>query len=260
MNLGVANLDCAYGKHTVLRSVNLRLETGQFLCLLGPNGSGKTALIKTLAGVIPKARGEISIEGKAWERHTGPERARLLAYVPQAHAPVFAFSVRDVVVMGRTARWPLWSGPTEADWAAADEALETVQMGTFANRLYTEISGGERQMTLIARAIAQKAKFIFLDEPASSLDLGNQVRVLQLLQRLVASDIGVLMASHNPDHALRFASQVALVHEGELHAPAEPRQAVTAEALERLYQVPFLVSDIADSHNRSVPVCVPSLD
>jgi iron complex transport system ATP-binding protein len=260
MNLSVEHLDCGYGKHVVLRDVKLRLESGQFVCLLGPNGSGKTALIKTLAGVIPKIRGAVAIEGRAWERHSSAERARLLAYVPQAHAPVFAFSVRDVVVMGRTAQWPLWSGPSDADWAAADEALAVVQMEGFADRLYTEISGGERQMTLIARAIAQKARFIFLDEPASSLDLGNQVRVLQLLQRLVASGLGVLMASHNPDHALRYASLVSLVHGGRLHEPIEPKKAVTAGALERLYQVPFLVSDITDTHNRSIPVCVPAID
>ncbi len=260
MTLELDQLACGYGRQPVLTGVDLTVDGGELVCLLGPNGSGKTALLKTLAGLLAPLGGQVRIDGRAWADWPARERARLLAYVPQAHAPVFAFKVRDVVVMGRTAQWPLWSGPTPRDWRAAEAALSLVQMDAFADRLYTEISGGERQMTMIARALAQEARFLALDEPASSLDFGNQARMLQTLRRLVKSGIGVLMATHHPEHALRCASRVAIMRDGRLQRAGPPEEIVTAASLESVYRVPFVVSELPCDQPKPIRVCVAQLD
>ena len=260
MNLELDHLTCGYGRQPVLTGVDLSVAGGELVCLLGPNGSGKTALLKTISGLLTPLGGQVRIDGRAWTEWPAREQARLLAYVPQAHAPVFAFKVRDVVVMGRTAQWPLWSGPTAHDWRAAEAALALVHMEAFADRLYTEISGGERQMTMIARALAQEARFLALDEPASSLDFGNQARVLQTLRRLVKSGIGVLMATHHPEHALRCASRVALMRDGRLQEAGSPEEIVTAASLEVIYRVPFVVAELSEGQVKPIRVCVPQLD
>lgn len=251
--LKLENLACGYTHKPVLSGVNLTLHGGEFFCLLGPNGSGKSALLKTLAGVLKPLAGRI-VAGET------ARRASWLAYVPQAHAPLFSFRVLDMVVMGRTARWPLWAGPGESDWAAARAALAQVGMEHFAERLYTEISGGERQMVLIARALAQEAQFLILDEPASSLDFGNQLRMLQTLRRLAASGIGILMATHHPEHALRCATRAAVARDGRLLPPGSPDEVISPEMLESLYHVPFSIASIPDNLQRPVRVCIPHLD
>jgi iron complex transport system ATP-binding protein len=260
MMLEIDHLTCGYGRRPVLTGVDLAVNGGELVCLLGPNGSGKTALLKTLAGLLAPLGGQVRIDGRSLADWPARERARLLAYVPQAHAPVFSFKVREVVVMGRTAQWPLWSGPTAHDWHAAEAALALVQMETFADRLYTEISGGERQMTMIARALAQEARFLALDEPASSLDFGNQARVLMTLRRLVKSGIGVLMATHHPEHALRCASRVAIMRDGRLQRAGPPDEIVTAASLEAVYRVPFVVAELSAGQPKPFRVCVPQLN
>jgi iron complex transport system ATP-binding protein len=257
MRLSLTNLDCGYTRHPVLNGVNLDLDGGELVCLLGPNGSGKSALLKTLAGILPPRGGRILLNGQPWSHLPMRERAARLAYVPQAHAPVFGFTVLDMVTMGRAARWPLWAGPAEADWRAAEQALADVGMESFATRLYTEISGGERQLVLIARALAQEARFLVMDEPASSLDFGNQVRVLQTLRRLVLSGIGVVMATQHPEHALRWADRVALVRDGRIREVGPPNTVLTAARLEQVYAVPFLVAEVLGPKDRSIRICVP---
>lgn len=260
MAIALHDVACGYTRTPVLRGVSFTLEAGEFLCLLGPNGSGKTALLKTLAGILTPLGGKILLDDRPWSAWSAAERAARVAYVPQAHAPLFAFRVLDVVAMGRTARWPMWAGPTQADWLAAGRALELVGMDAFAERRYTELSGGERQMILVARALAQEARFLVLDEPASSLDFGNQVRVLQTLRRLAREGFGVLMATHHPEHALRCATRVAVVREGVLEPPAAPARILNAAHLESIYRVPFVVTELTDRAGQPFPVCAPHID
>ncbi|PTY05109.1 hypothetical protein DB347_16650 [Opitutaceae bacterium EW11] len=259
MTLTLHRLSCGYSRTPVLRDVSFSVGAGEFVCLLGPNGSGKTALLKTLVGILEPLDGRIQVGGKDWAAWSARERAAQIAYVPQAHAPLFAFRVLDVVAMGRTARWPLWSGPTESDWKAARGALDLVEMQDFAERRYTELSGGERQMILLARALAQEARFLVLDEPVSSLDFGNQVRVLQTLRRLVSDGFGVIMATHHPEHALRCANRVAVVGNGRLSPAAHPEEVLTPEVLEAIYQVPFLVTQLTGRDGRPFSLCTPHL-
>jgi iron complex transport system ATP-binding protein len=260
MPLVLDHVSCGYTHQPVLTDASLTVEAGEFVCLLGPNGSGKSVLLKTLAGILRPLRGRILLAGREWSEWTAPERAARIAYVPQAHAPLFAFRVLDVVAMARTARWPLWSGPTRADWRAAEAALAAVEMSAFAERRYTELSGGERQMVLLARALAQEARFLVLDEPASSLDFGNQVRVLQTLRRLVREGLGVLMATHHPEHALRCATRVAVVGDGRLEPATAPAVVLTAERLEAIYRVPFVLVELRDRAGQTFSLCAPHLD
>lgn len=258
MKFEVAKLYCGYTADFNVEAVSFGIETGDFLCLLGPNGSGKTALLKTLAGLLPIRKGYFGIDDHNMRNISGRQRTALTAYVPQSHAPVFTFSVLDVVVTGRAGRWSLWSGPQDADWEAAWDALRVIGMPDFAERPYTQLSGGERQMILIARALAQGASFLILDEPASSLDFGNQVRLLHLLQKLSREGKGIIMTSHHPDHAMRYASHVATIRDQQFLWLGDPSRALDADRLESIYKIPFVVEHLSTGSSGNIPVCIPS--
>jgi iron complex transport system ATP-binding protein len=162
------------------------------LALLGPNGGGKTTLLKTLIGLLAPKAGEVRLGERGLARYASRERARLIAYVPQSHAATFAFTVETVVLMGRTAHGSLFSRPTAADRVIAARMLDRFGIAHLSDRPYTMISGGERQLALLARALAQEPQFVVLDEPTASLDFGNQGRVIRELRGLAASGHGVL--------------------------------------------------------------------
>ena len=174
MTLAGRDLTIGYSDHVVGRALNVALEQGEVLALLGPNGGGKTTLLKTLLGILTPQAGEVTIGGRSLARISIGERARLIAYVPQAHVPTFAFTVETVVLMGRTAHGNLFSRPSAHDRMVAARVLEQFGIAQLAPRPYTMISGGERQLVLLARALAQEPQFVVLDEPTASLDFGNQ--------------------------------------------------------------------------------------
>jgi iron complex transport system ATP-binding protein len=174
VSLAGQNLTIGYSDRVVGRGLDVVLEQGEVLALLGPNGGGKTTLLKTLLGILTPQAGEVTIGGRSLARITIGERARLIAYVPQAHVPTFAFTVETVVLMGRTAHGNLFSRPSAHDRMVAARMLEQFGIAQLASRPYTMISGGERQLVLLARALAQEPQFVVLDEPTASLDFGNQ--------------------------------------------------------------------------------------
>lgn len=225
--------------------IDLTLAGGEVLCVLGPNGCGKTTLFRTLLGLLPAVRGRVLVAGEDLAARPRAALARLLAYVPQAHAGVFAFSVEDVVLMGRSAHLGVFAMPSQADRARALESLERLGIGALRAKRYTEISGGERQLVLIARALAQQARLLVMDEPTASLDFGNQLRVLREIGALRDSGIAVLVSTHQPEHALRMADRVALMKEGSLLRCAPPAQAMQPQALAHLYGL--RVEDIVDA-------------
>jgi iron complex transport system ATP-binding protein len=179
-----------------------------------------------------------------------------MAYVPQAHAAFFPFTVRDVVLMGRTSRIGLFATPSAHDKVAADSALETLGIAALADRIYTQISGGERQLTLIARALAQEPRILVMDEPTASLDFGNQVRVLEQVRTLARAGIGIVLSTHDPDHAFLCADRVALLHDGAVVRLGPPETEITPESLHLLYRVDVAVIPVP---GRGVRICVPSL-
>jgi iron complex transport system ATP-binding protein len=192
----------------LLRDVAFTVGEGEILCLLGPNGVGKTTLLRCLLGAQRLQGGHITIAGREVRTLAARELARQVAYVPQAANLGFAFSVMEMVLMGRTPYIPLLAVPTRADYDLALRALDTVGICHLAPRLYTEISGGERQLTLMARALAQQARLLLLDEPTANLDMGNQIKVLRVIRELADQGYSVLMTSHLPDHAFLWPSSL----------------------------------------------------
>jgi iron complex transport system ATP-binding protein len=236
--LQALDLAVGYPRHAVGSGFQLTLAAGRVLALLGPNGGGKTTLLKTLLGLLPALGGEVRIDGQPLARLSPVQRARQLAYVPQSHAGAFAYTVADLVLMGRTAHGTLLSAPSARDHAAARAAIERLGIGHLAERPATMISGGERQLALIARALAQEARFVVLDEPTAALDFGNQGKVMREIRSLADAGLGVLFTTHDPNHALRYADQALLIRQGRTLAQGPVGDVIAHATLERLYDAP----------------------
>jgi iron complex transport system ATP-binding protein len=232
------DLTIGYSDHTVGRGLNVALATGEVLALLGPNGGGKTTLLKTLLGLIKAKAGEVRLGERALNNYSIRERARAVAYVPQVHIGTFAFTVETVVLMGRTAHGSLFSAPSAHDRAVAQAVLERFGIAGLSTRPYTMISGGERQLVLLARALAQEPQFIVLDEPTASLDFGNQGKVMNEIRALAKSGHGVLFTTHDPNHALRAADRAFLLREGTRIAEGPVKSVLDQTQLQELYRAP----------------------
>lgn len=242
-----------YGARVVGRGVSLALAAGETLAVLGGNGSGKTTLFRTLLGLLPPLAGVVRIDG-ADVLDLGPAaRARRLAYVPQYQSTGFAFTVYEAVLMGRAANVGWFDQPGARDRAAAAEALDRVGIARLAHRPLTAISGGERQLALIARALAQGAGILVLDEPTANLDYGNKLRVLAELERLRAEGCTILFSTHEPDHALAHADRALLLADGAPLAFAPTAEALTGATLSALYGVEVRVTEV-DGTRRVFPV------
>jgi iron complex transport system ATP-binding protein len=235
MTFAAENLSFGYPRRTVGRDVTLAVKPGEALALLGPNGGGKTTLLKTMLGLLPPHGGVVAVDGKPLGAMAVAERARAIGYVPQAHSGAFAFAVRDVVLMGRTAHQGLFASPTAADRGVVEAKLAELGVSHLADQPYTMISGGERQLVLIARSLAQEPAYVVLDEPTASLDFGNQGKVMRRIGALTAKGLGVLFTTHDPNQALRHADRVALLGDGGLIAAGRPADMLTVEAIARLY-------------------------
>ncbi|MPY75825.1 MAG: ATP-binding cassette domain-containing protein [Alphaproteobacteria bacterium] len=255
MKLEARALAFGYPGKPVGRGVDLSLGPGDVLCLLGPNGAGKTTLFKTMLGLLPPQGGEVRIGGTPLGRLKRREIARRVAYIPQAHTPPFPFAVRDVVLMGRTAHLRPFESPGRADREAAGRALDLLGIGALADADYTRISGGQRQLALIARALAQETPLLIMDEPTASLDFGNQALVLREVRRLVGKGFGLVISTHNPDHAFACATRVALLHDGGVMAAGAPADVLTPDHMLRMYGVTVTIERLADGRT----VCAPAL-
>jgi iron complex transport system ATP-binding protein len=239
VTLAGAGLSIGYRDRVVGRALDVSLRQGEVLALLGPNGSGKTTLLKTLLGILAPLAGAALIDGKPIASYAASERARRIAYVPQSHVPSFAFTVETVVLMGRTAHSSLFSAPSAADRLVANRALERFGIAALKTRPYTMLSGGERQLVLLARALAQEPQFIVLDEPTASLDFGNQGKVMSEIRALAASGHGILFTTHDPNHALRAADRAFLMRDGQRLAEGRVREVLTRARLQALYGAPI---------------------
>jgi iron complex transport system ATP-binding protein len=254
VSLAGERLTIGYRERVVGRDLDVALATGEVLALLGPNGGGKTTLLKTLLGLIPPRGGIVRLEGLPLADYSTRARARHIAYVPQVHVGTFAFTVEAVVLMGRVAHGNLFSRPSRADMAVARAALDRLGIGHLADRPYTMISGGERQLALLARALAQEPQFIVLDEPTASLDFGNQGKVMREIRALAAAGHGVLFTTHDPNHAMRAADRAFLLRDGERVAEGPVGAVLTRERLEALYGSPVeVLSDPATGGSAFLP-------
>ncbi len=256
MRLELEDLAFGYPGRTVGSGVNLSVGPGDVVCLLGPNGCGKTTLFRTILGLLPARAGRVLLDGAPLQHLPRAEVARRVAYVPQAQAVGgFAFTVLEVVLMGRTAHLGPFRAPGRADRAGAMEALAGLGIADLAGTDHTRVSGGQRQLALIARALAQGASLLVMDEPTASLDFGNQSLVLRRVLELRARGLGVILPTHDPGHAFACASVAALLHEGRLAALGPPAAVLDPARLAEVYGVPVPVERLADGHH----VCAPDL-
>lgn len=231
-------LAIGYHRHPVASGIDVSVGRGEILCLLGPNGAGKTTLFKTLLGLIPALEGEVRIDGKPLATLPRPALARAIAYVPQAQTMEFAYTVLDLVLMGRTAHLGPFAGPRAIDRERAETALADLGILSLAGTEANRISGGQRQLCLIARALAQDAPLIVMDEPTASLDLGNRILVLDRVHALRDRGYGVVLSTHDPDQARELATRVAIMAAGRLAAYGSPSETLTAEMLTSIYGTP----------------------
>jgi iron complex transport system ATP-binding protein len=245
MTIEGRDLSIGYPGRLVGKNLHIRLAEGEVLALLGPNGGGKTTLLKTLLGLLPPRAGEVWLANRPLAELSSRERARLIGYVPQVHTGTFAFTVETVVLMGRTAHGSLFSRPSRHDRDMTMRALDRFGIGALAQRPYTELSGGERQLVLLARALAQEPRFVILDEPTASLDFGNQGNVMREIRVLARSGLGVLFTTHDPNHAMRAADRAYLLRAGKCLADDAIPAALSVERLEALYGAP--VQRVTDS-------------
>ena len=247
------DLAFAYNGTPVLRRVSFGVRPGTLVCLLGPNGCGKTTLLRLMLGLLAPTGGRLLLEGHKACAIARREMARRVAYVPQLHKAAFAYTALEMVLMGRTAASPFLSRPSDSDREIAMEALRRFSIAHLADVPVPRLSGGQRQLTILARALAQKARTLVLDEPITGLDFGHQAKFLEILRQLCTEGHTCVMSTHFPDHALWVADHVLMLRNGQVVADGAPRDVVTSENLGRLYDADISVYSIA----QTIRVCVP---
>lgn len=235
--IDVKNLFFSYKSHEVLKDVSFTVGAGEFIALLGPNGAGKTTLFRCILGFLKDYSGSITCDGAETKNISAKEMAKHIAYIPQSSVPVFNHTVLDVVLMGVTGQMSALSTPGKKERETAEAALEKLGVAELKNRGYRALSGGEAQLVLIARAIAQGAKHLIMDEPASSLDLGNRHRVLSLARTLSREGYTVLMSLHDPEQALVFANRAVMLQKGQIIADGAADEIITEKLIKDVYGV-----------------------
>jgi iron complex transport system ATP-binding protein len=259
MELIIRNASCGYGTKNVIKDISVSIRSGEILCVLGPNGVGKTTLFKTILGFLKLQSGEILLDNENIRIWSKKRLAKAISYVPQAHTPPFPFSVFDVVLMGRAVHLDMFASPSKKDKEIAEQAIDTLKISYLKDSIYTEISGGERQMVLIARSLAQQAKIMVMDEPTSNLDFGNQIRVLQQINNLASKGFGIIMTSHFPEHAFLCSSKVALMQRNNNFIVGSVDEVVTEEHLKTAYGINVKIISLENGNGKIFKSVVPLL-
>ena len=234
--VNVNSLKFSYPKREVLKGIDFELYQGEVVSLLGANGCGKSTLIRLILGLI-KGKGDISIAGKKLQNYSQKELAAHIAYIPQYHNVPFNYSVLDMVVMGRVFKLGLFASPSKHDFEVARDALKTIGIASLENRAFGELSGGQKQMVLLARALTQEAKTFIMDEPVSGLDYGNQMRLLEMIKHLSNEGYTFLKTTHYPDHAIMVSSRVVVMDQGKIIANGASSEVITDEMLKDIYNI-----------------------
>ncbi|MDO4438468.1 MAG: ABC transporter ATP-binding protein [Eubacteriales bacterium] len=257
MLLEVNNVSGGYGHKKIIKNVSCKADKGEILCLLGPNGCGKTTLFRMILGILPLSSGNIMLDGKDLSSLSQRERANLIAYIPQSHTPSFSYSVLDVVLMGRAAFISSLKTPGSKDMEAAKNALNLLHILHLADRKYTDLSGGQRQLVLIARAICQSSKILVLDEPAASLDYANQQLLINVISDLAKKGFCIIMSTHSPEHPASIGDKTLLLKEGQVAAFGSSDEVITNDNLKMVYGIEIDVVNVTDRYGNKRTICLP---
>lgn len=241
--INIKNAYFSYGSRPILDDISLDINKEEILCLIGPNGSGKSTLLDCVLGLNKLKSGQIYIRGKELSTYKRTELAKHIAYVPQKQTATFPFRVIDMVIMGRSPYIKSFSIPSEDDFQRAREAIDYVGLNGFEERLFNELSGGEAQLVMIARAITQDSSIIVMDEPTSHLDFHNELLVLEIIRKLVKTkNITIIMATHFPNHAFYFPNhgiktRVGILNGGKICVLGEPCDVLNEEEISRVFKI-----------------------
>lgn len=258
MQVELKNVSFSYAERKVLDNVSFTVDKGSLTAVLGPNGAGKSTLFCCMLGIQRTYFGQILLEGREASTIGRREFSRLAAYIPQNSDPVYNYPVIDTVLMGITGQLGILQSPKREAYEAARKALERLGILDLADRGIACISGGERQLALIARAIVQDAKILIMDEPTANLDYGNQHRVLTGIRALADEGYSILMSTHNPEHALRYATDVLALQNGRAIASGKTDEVLNEKLLKELYGLPVIVTQ-TELSTGSIRTCIPDL-
>ena len=259
MILEIKNLNFKYTDRLVLDDISFGVDKGKIVGLLGENGVGKSTLFKCILGFLQPSSGEILINGLDINKLDFKERARLVAYIPQSHHPTFNHKVINVIKMGSNVRMSGFNTPGEEERKRAYEILELLGIEELRDRGYKEISGGERQLVLIARALMQDAKVLIMDEPTANLDYGNQIKVLKTCRDLSKIGYTIIQSTHHPQQAFMFFDKVILMHDHRLLGQGDVMEVLTEENLKKIYGIDLEIG-IVKNKDRDEYVILPKME
>jgi iron complex transport system ATP-binding protein len=241
----------------VFRNVSLMVRSGDVFCLLGPNGTGKSTLLKCLSNLLHIQQGRILLNDRSLSEFKLQDIARQIGYVPQGLMSAFPFRIKDIIVMGRAPHLSILASPSRTDMEIAYKAMETVGVAHLADRPCNSVSGGEWQLTLIARALVQEPQILLLDEPTSHLDMGNQMKILQVIKDLTSHGMTIMMATHFPDHAFLVSNIVAILNDGRLAHVGPPDEVITESNMKATYGIDVRIVQLQEEGLRKA--CFPAL-
>lgn len=251
----VKNLSCGYGDKIILKDVSFTAKAGDIVCILGKNGSGKSTLIKAIVGLIKPSQGEMLVEGIDIKSWSWSKKAKIISYIPQTFSSMFQYKVMDIVLMGRTSHIGFSSSPSKEDKEIAKEAMNKLNILHLRDRIYSQLSGGERQLVKIAQALAQQSKIIIMDEPTNNLDFGNQGIMLNYLKKCADMGITIIMATHFPEQALYYGTKALLVNNQRVVEIDDPNKTLTEKELQNLYDVEVKLVEV-DVNNSTRKMCL----
>ncbi len=255
MSIQVNNLSFSYGQKNVLHDISFSAEKGEFLSILGPNGAGKSTLLRCILGLLPGYSGEVLVNKRNIKGFSAWEASRQIAYIPQKSHCVFQYNVLDIVLMGRSNRTSVFGNPGKEDEQACLKALEKVGICALKDRCFQKLSGGEQQLVLIARALAQDAPILLLDEPTANLDFGNQILVLEQAKKLAQEGYTVIQTTHHPEQSYLYSDRILALQNGRVVANEKPAAVLTSDMMKQLYDVSV---DVISLYDDTARVCIPA--
>ena len=253
MSLHIENLSFSYGKSPVLTDISFRAEYGEILSILGPNGAGKSTLFRCILGLLRPDSGTVTLDGQDILAMKPSRLARHIAYIPQSHDPVFPYSVTDMVLMGTTAHMGSFASPGKQQHTLAMDALTRLGIEKLKDRSFPSLSGGERQLVLIARAMAQQAKVLVMDEPSASLDFGNRMMLMDTVKSLADHGYAIIQSTHDPDQAYRHSHKILALRQGQILAWGKPEAVITSQTVSALYGRKIHVQSL---QNDKLRICI----